>query len=62
MHLLGTTDENSDIGAIFAAARTVLAEIMMLDKKHDCSIKLLMTIYNTQEISWISLCENLCDD
>jgi hypothetical protein len=46
-----------DIAAILT--RTVLAEVMTLDEKHDCGIELFMPVYNTQEISWISLCENL---
>jgi len=42
-----------------ALTPTVLAEIMTFDEKHDCGIELFMTVYNTQEISWISLCEDL---
>lgn len=57
MHLLDPIHDNSDVGAILP--HTVLAEIMTLDEKHDCSVELFMTVYNAYEISWISLGEYL---
>lgn len=39
--------------------RTMLSQVMSLDKEHNRSIKLLMAVHKSQKISRIPLCEHL---
>jgi hypothetical protein len=45
--------------SLYWAGRTVLSQIKSLDCEHDERVKFFMTVYNSNQISGISMCKDL---